>query len=254
MIGGADAEARAKAAILDFLEFESTDAEELSGDVRIILVAADFSTELTTSVMWLNKHDLDITCIRLLPYKLGDQLLIDVAQIIPLPEAEVYEVKIREQAKETRKARSARQEIFRKFWAQLIERSKASTPLLANRSTTTDHWLSAGIGRAGFGLNFTLTEERARVECFIRLDKGGEGRSKEAFHRLFAQKAQIEKAFGDALDWQELPERFGSRICKDLPGGWRLPEAEWPALQDAMIKAMLRLEGALKDPVHKLSL
>lgn len=253
MLGGEDADARAKKVILDFLDFESTEAEELSGDVRIILVAANFSTELTTSVIWLNKHELDLTCIRLLPYKLGEQLLIDVTQIIPLPEAEIYEVKIREQALETRKARSARHEIFRRFWAQLIERSRPLTTLLANRSTTTDHWLSAGIGRAGFGLNFTLTEERARVECFIRLDKGGDGRSKQAFQLLLAQKEQIERAFGGPLDWQELPDRYGSRICKDLEGGWRTPETEWPALQDAMIQAMLRLERALKDPVHRMT-
>lgn len=254
MLGGDEAEPKAKRAILDFLDFESTDAEELSGEVRIILASADFSTELTTAVIWLNKHDLDITCIRMRPYKLGEQVLIDVSQIVPLPEAASYEVKIREQAQETRKARTARHEIFRRFWAQLIERSRAVTPLLANRSTTTDHWLSAGIGRAGFGLNFTLTEERARVECFIRLDKGGDARSKQAFHLLHAQKEQIENAFGGPLDWQELPDRYGCRICKDLEGSWRTPETEWPALQEAMIQSMLQLERALRDPIHRMAI
>ena len=48
--------------------------------------------------------------------------LIDVSQIIPLPEAADYEVKIREQNLEVKKVKSARHEIFRKFWSQLIER------------------------------------------------------------------------------------------------------------------------------------
>lgn len=254
MLGGEDAEARAKKAVLDFLDFESAESEELSGDVRIILVSMDFSTELTTAVIWLNKHDLDLTCIRLLPYKLDDQLLIDVTQIIPLPEAASYEVKIREQAQETRKARSARHDIYRRFWAQLIERSRPVTALLANRSTSGEHWLSAGIGRAGFGLNFTLAEDRSRVECLIRLDKGEDGRNKRAFHALHAQKEAIERTFGGPLDWQELPDRYACRICTHIDGGWRTSEAEWPALQDAMIQAMLRLEHALKDPIHRLSL
>jgi hypothetical protein len=254
LLGGEDASIRAEKEVLEFLDFESTGSDELTGEVRIILVSADFSAELTTAVIWLNKHELDLRCIRLLPYKLGDQLLIDVTQIIPLPEAANYEIKIREQEKETRKARSARQETFRRFWAQLIERSRESTRLLANRSTSSDHWLSAGIGRAGFGLNFTLTEERARVECFINLDRGGDGRSKQAFRALLAQKDLIERTFGEPLDWQELPDRIGSRICKDLVGGWRTPEAEWPALQEAMLEAMLRLERALKEPIHRLTI
>lgn len=44
-------------------------------------------------------------------------MLIDVSQIIPLPEAADYEVKVREQEQEVRKVRTVRQEIFRKFWS-----------------------------------------------------------------------------------------------------------------------------------------
>lgn len=122
-LGGSDARARAESEILEFLDLESAEEAELTDDVRVILVAADFSTELTTSVLWLNKRGLDVTCIRLKPYRLGDQVLVDATQIVPLPEAADYEVKVRAQADETRKVRTARQEIFRRFWGQLIERS-----------------------------------------------------------------------------------------------------------------------------------
>ena len=54
--------------------------------------------------MWLNERNLDIRCVRLQPYKLGDQVLLDIEQIIPLPEAEDYQVKVREQLEERRAA------------------------------------------------------------------------------------------------------------------------------------------------------
>lgn len=54
--------------MLEFLQLASEDEAELSGDVRIVLVSANFSTELTTAALWLNRYDLDITCIRLRPY------------------------------------------------------------------------------------------------------------------------------------------------------------------------------------------
>mgnify|MGYP007115105748 CR=1 FL=1 len=60
--------------------------------------------------MWLNKRGLDVRCIRLCPYKMGDKVLVDATQIIPLPEAADYEVKLREQTQETKKLRSKRQD------------------------------------------------------------------------------------------------------------------------------------------------
>ena len=250
-LGGEDAPARARKELLEFLEADSTAEVELTGDVRIILAASNFSAELVTSVLWLNKRGLDITCIRLKPYKLDSHILIDATQIVPLPEAANYEIRIREKEDKERKVKSARQEIFRRFWSQLIERSRPLTPMLSNRSTTTDHWLSAGIGRAGFSLNFSLTEDRARIECYIRM-KEGEQANLAAFNALLAQKSGIEMAFGGELDWQELPGRLGNRICKDLEGGWRTPEAEWPDLQSRMLDSMIRLERALRTPIHEL--
>ena len=56
--------------------------------VRIILVSAGFDTQITTTVLGLNAlYGLDITCVRLRPYRLADRLVLDVQHVIPLPEA-----------------------------------------------------------------------------------------------------------------------------------------------------------------------
>lgn len=240
--------------IQDFLGIDSIEEAEISTEVRIILASANFSPEITASVIWLNKQGLDITCIRLQPYKMGEQVLVDATQIIPLPEAADYEIKVRAQDQEKKKVRTVRQDIFRRFWAQFIERSRSRSQLFANRSTTTDHWLSAGIGKSGFGLNASLTEDRARVECYIRLGKGSDELNTAVFNALKEQQQAIEKAFGDTLDWQELPNASGCRICKDMPGGWKTPEEEWPVLADKIIDSMIRLETALKSPIQTLKI
>jgi hypothetical protein len=95
----------AEAAILEFLGWDEPNQEEFARDVRIVLASAEFSKELTTSVMWLNQRDIDIRCIRLKPYQLGDKILLDVQQIVPLPEAIDYQVRIREKEVEQRQAR-----------------------------------------------------------------------------------------------------------------------------------------------------
>ncbi len=243
----------ARAEVLSFLQLESVEEIELTGEVRIVLASADFSTEVTTSVLWLNRQGLDITCIRLRPHRMGNEILIDATQIIPLQEAADYEIKLRAQESEKRKVAGVRQEVFKKFWAQLIERSKSRTQLLANRTTTSDHWLSAGIGRSGFTLTALLTQNEGQVECYIR-PPGGEEKSTLAFNSLETQRSAIEDKFGSALDWQLLPGRQGSRICKELPGGWKSPESEWPEMQNRIIDTLIRLDGALRKPVQDLKI
>lgn len=90
--------------ILNFLGWSDSLEEQFPKDVRVVLASANFSKELTTTVMWLNERDLDIRCVRLQPYRLGEELLLDIEQIIPLPEAEEYQVKVREQASAQRAA------------------------------------------------------------------------------------------------------------------------------------------------------
>lgn len=254
-LGGdpAEAEVKARNAVAEFLNVESIEETELVDEVRIVLVSADFSSEITTSVMWLNKRGLDVRCIRLCPYKMGDKVLVDATQIIPLPEAADYEVKLREQTHETKKLRSKRQDTFKRFWTQFIELSSKQTPLFASRSSTTDHWLSAGIGKAGFTLTASLTEDRARVECSISIGKNNAPANKAAFQALLAQKAAIEAAFGCELQWQELPGKNSCRICIDsLQGGWKSPEAEWPDLQQWLTKNAMNMEKTLKGPIQAL--
>ncbi len=56
--------------LLAFLGWSDPDAEIFGQDVRIVLVAADFSQELTSTVLWLNERNLDIRCVPHKPYQL----------------------------------------------------------------------------------------------------------------------------------------------------------------------------------------
>jgi len=93
--------------LLEFLEWDERDEERFAQDVRVILASADFSKELTTTVLWLNQRGLDIRCVRLEPYSDGDRVLLDVQQVIPLPEAEEFQVQVRKKAQQERQTRSS---------------------------------------------------------------------------------------------------------------------------------------------------
>jgi hypothetical protein len=95
----------ARETILDFLGWDEADDDLFAQDVRIVLASAEFSKELTSSVLLLIDHGIDIRCVRLKPYALAERLLVDVQQIVPLPEAADYQVQVREKAQKERAAR-----------------------------------------------------------------------------------------------------------------------------------------------------
>jgi hypothetical protein len=104
-IGKDDLDARSE--FLEFLGWDEPDHDQFAQDVKIVLASAEFSRELTTSVLWLLERDIDIRCVRLQPYDLGGRVLVDVQQIIPLPEAAEYQVQVREKARKEREARAS---------------------------------------------------------------------------------------------------------------------------------------------------
>lgn len=91
--------------ILSFLEWDEPREDLFGQDIRIILVSANFSKEITTSVLWLNERELDIKCIRVKPQRDNEILYLDIQQIIPLPETQDFQIKIKEKVSEERQSR-----------------------------------------------------------------------------------------------------------------------------------------------------
>lgn len=94
-----------RTALLDFLRWDEPDEEAFAQDVRIVLASAEFARELTTSVLWLIERGVDIRCVRLQPYNDGGRVIVDVQQIIPLPEMLAYQVRVVEKKRKERESR-----------------------------------------------------------------------------------------------------------------------------------------------------
>lgn len=97
----------AEAKLCEFLGWGEPRDDAFAQNVRIILASANFAKEITTSVLWLNDRDLDISCVRLSLHKINDNLVLSADQIIPLPEAESYQIEVRQKRREERISRSS---------------------------------------------------------------------------------------------------------------------------------------------------
>lgn len=99
MISVGDAEQKIRAFVNE-PEFSA-----LTDQPRIILGAEEFSPEITATVLWLRTFGIEISCVRLRPYSIGDQLLLDSSVIIPLPEARDFQIRRENKEAEQRKPR-----------------------------------------------------------------------------------------------------------------------------------------------------
>lgn len=160
----------AKDAILQFLDWEDDIDKRFAELVRIVLVSADFSKEITTTALWLNERGLDIRCVRLKPYEMNSRVVLDVQQLIPIPEAQDYiiQVGIKQRSEQARGNRSWDLE---GFIAQLRQECGEETVLLAR---TIYDWalgefgaihFGKGVGRASFGPS--LYHEGSEAKVFV---------------------------------------------------------------------------------------
>ena len=61
---------------------------------RIILVASDFDEQTLSAVAWLNSNNVDMSCYRLTPYKLNDDVFFYVEKLLPVTNYDDYYVNL----------------------------------------------------------------------------------------------------------------------------------------------------------------
>ena len=236
-----------RASILSFLDRDAVEEEQFAKDVRIVLASAEFSKELTTAVLWLTKGGLDIRCVRMRPYQDGGRVLLDVQQVIPLPEAAEYQVQVREKEQRGREERAERYGIRLRFWKTLLRAASDKTTLHANISPGEYNWVGAGSGIRGLGFNYVIRQEDANVELYIDRGAGQDEANNQIFEWLLERRVAIEKTFGGPLSWMRLDEKRGCRIaCNLTDGGYRSEETLWPEIHGKMIDSMVKLEQSLR--------
>lgn len=65
-------------------------------------------------MLWLNGFEgMDIRCVRLVPYELDGKVLLDIQQVIPLPEAADYQVQLRRKGAARERARTSGRDLTR---------------------------------------------------------------------------------------------------------------------------------------------
>ncbi|MFM8577237.1 MAG: DUF4268 domain-containing protein [Planctomycetaceae bacterium] len=250
-LSGDEAESR----ILGFLDWSEPDEERFASDVRIVLVSEGFSKEVTTAVLWLRDREIDIRCIRLRPYTAGGKTLVDVEQLIPLPEAEAYIVRIREKEQKERRSKAERwsadaQQFCFDYWEGVLRTLLAMGLGDTQQSPPRRENIRFKIGWPACPLNAWFSRREPRLSVWLDC-KGENGLSN--FLVLREHRRDIEGAFGEPLDWT---------AHEDLNQGavsWRSSACDvndrdhWPEQHQMVADHVARLYRAVEPFVEKLN-
>ncbi|RMX04892.1 DUF4268 domain-containing protein [Corticibacter populi] len=245
----------AKALICDFLGQEEFAEVVLNpgNDQRLIMVAAQFRKEVTSTVLWLLKHRVFVKCFRATPFKDGNDLFLTVEQVIPLPEAEELMIGISEKEDEeqsSERGQATRHQLRTDFWHAALEALRtANVALYANVSPSRDHWLNAGSGTSGIYYSMIFNRDETRVDFALGT------RSKEAnkalFDHLFARREQLDAEFGAPLSWRRMDDKKVSLIECAAPFDGHDRE-NWPVMIDWLVDHVKKMEKVFDKEVPGL--
>lgn len=219
---------------------------------RIMLIAANFRKEVTSTVLWLMNFKVRLQCFRATPYAMGDELFLNVEQIIPTQDTEDYMIGMAEKAQddiEDQVEQKHRNVVRREFWNKLIDVMNASSSNLYQSISPSGYsWISAGSGVGGIGFNFSATKQYGRAELYI--DRGNKPENELLFERLAARKDEIHTAFGGVLEWERLEDKRACRIKAEKTGNI-YDRDQWAEMIRFMTDAMCALEASLKGIVRE---
>ena len=184
---------------------------------------------------------------------MGEELFLNVEQIIPTQDAEDYMIGMAEKAQDdidSQTKEKTRHVLRREFWSKLLPIISVKTPLFQNINPGVYHWIGAGSGVRGLGLNFAAAKSYGRAELYI--DRGEREENKRIFDELYEIKAEIEKHFGSELIWERLDDKRACRIKSETEGNV-FDKDTWDEMIAFMVDAMMRLEIALKEPLININ-
>lgn len=250
--GGGNAVAR----LCEFMGVEDLGEINLNpgNDQRIVFIAANFRREVTATVLWLLSRGIRAQCFKVTPFMLNEELIIDIQQIIPTPEAADFMISMSAKDSEEKAIQDTqkhRHKLRYEFWEAMLERLRADgVEIFRNISPARNHWLSAGSGVRSCPYQMIFSREEARVE--FNLGRSEAAENKWLFDQLFAQKDQLEARFGAPLAWRRMEGNKQSLIVYAQPFDGYNREV-WPEIITWLSVHIRKLEAAFKDPLARLN-
>jgi len=136
---------------------------------------------------------------------------------------------------------SPKAEAYRQYFQKLIDELREQHRFTAARVGQPQSWYSFSSGMAGITYGACFAQGgKARVELYI--DLGDAQPNKQLFEALVANRQDIEREFGEVLEWERLDDRRASRIALYRAGSIADDEDTLTEMRTWMIEHLLKMK------------
>jgi hypothetical protein len=202
-------EGDAKENLLEFLDRDEQDLLINRRDQRIVFVANNYRKEVTSTVLWLLKHDIQVQCFRASPYSMGEEAFLQIEQIIPLPETREFMIDAQEKEKEEKEISKTVEESearLVKFWGLLKKELKDHNVDFLDRVSAKPYY-SIGFWKGKGKFAFCIGRTTFRVELYFLSDP-----DKRLIDSMYQYHEEIEAKHEQKIIWERLENKKASRI------------------------------------------
>ncbi len=146
-------------------------------------------------------------------------------------------------ARVSRKERSVspRAEKYRNYFQVLLDDLRVAHRFTNAKVAQPQSWytFTSSISGVVYGASFAMGD-RVRAEIYI--DLGDYDKNKKVFDRLLESKLDVEKQFGEALEWERLDEKRASRVAIYREGSIEDHDKKLADYHEWHIEMLLRFE------------
>ena len=249
-------DADARSLISNFLQKDEFDEIMLNSgnDQRIIMVARDFRKEVTSTVLWLMNHGINLKCFRATPFSLdANNVFLNLEQVIPIKDAEEFMINMaaKEQEKKTiNKVKSQRGLICQEFWQQTLAAfQEAQVSFYKNQTPPKTTWMSLESGITSISYEMAFAKKYLRAELYLKRKTLEE--NKLLYDFLYAKKENIESRFGFPLELERLDSRKACRIKYEQSFDGNNKE-NWPEMGKWFVVHIKLFEATFKSEISEL--
>ncbi|KYC51210.1 MAG: hypothetical protein AMQ22_01346 [Candidatus Methanofastidiosum methylothiophilum] len=236
--------------------FVDEESEFLRSPPRIILAAGSFDDqEITASVLWLRNFALDMSCVELTPYRLGEGKLVLVPKvIIPLPETKDYQVRVEQKkASETRRNQSSP---YAELWQRIADEFNQLNVVAAGRNFTATpsawrNYFQVYLGHSHIHYEWQVSKRAKQIRACIHFETSHRQKNLRLLQLLRDKEKEIARGVAwpfEAAPWGEawaaaffsIPYSTGPSVLSKASDAAHamqlLIERTWPLLQPAINK------------------
>jgi hypothetical protein len=250
------ADGSAEERLLDFFQGAAYETQLNQGNgLRIMLVAAHFRKEVTSTVLWLLGFNVRLQCHQVRLYRLGEQLLFQIEQIIPLRQTQEYTIQLERKKQEQAQLlteSNQRKQILRRFWLQALPVIRTKVAVFNAVNAVDRQYLTAGSGISLVVYSFSISQHTATV--LLNFTRAQASQNEFLYNSLLHYKEQIEEECGFALNWENKPENSSCKISCPVVSIGYADETHWTTLIEQLADIMAKLVGAVKNHLSSAGL